>query len=123
MAIHVGHGERRLRVATGKRHRVPLFGDAVERGEQNACRRFAFVRFLRKEAEQILQVIDGKRAIDQIATIAFLHDLVCQAVAILVVDAPHDLLHDIAHRDDARRATVLVNNHGDLGMTALQQLQ
>ena len=44
-------------------------------------------------------------------------------MAILVVDAPHDLLHDIAHRNDARRAAVLVNDHGDLGMTALQQLQ
>ena len=42
---------------------------------------------------------------------------------VLVVDAADDLLHDVAHRNDAGRAAMLVDDHGDFRALLLQRLQ
>ena len=50
-------------------------------------------------------------------------DRIVGFVHVLVVDAADDLLHDVAHGDDARRAAVLIHDNAHLGATLLHGLQ
>ena len=102
-------------------HVVALARDAVEQGQQQATRRFALGGFCRLEADELDDLVDGHRAVDQVVARGNLDRSAVFLVQVLVVSATDDLLHDVAHRDDARRAAVLIDDHGDFRVLLLQR--
>ena len=103
--VHLAHGEHRV----ARRHAVAHDRQPAERAEDVAAdRRVLVVGHL--EAEPLVELPDVRRARDQHVGVRIRRRQLLRLV-VLVEDLADDLLEQILHRHDARRAAVLVEHH------------